>query len=55
MSTRRLLRLDSRAGVGSEGIEAVAKLGDFAPILVPGQPWQKVRRSAIGFGTSTTL
>src|SRR5260370_22034023 len=43
MSTRRLPRLDSRAGVGREGIEAVAKLGDFAPILVPGQPWQKVR------------
>jgi uncharacterized protein with HEPN domain len=23
--------------------EAVAKLGDLAPILMPGQPWQKVR------------
>ena len=23
--------------------EAAAKLGDFAPILVPGQPWQIIR------------
>src|SRR4051794_24999463 len=23
--------------------EAVTKLGDLAPILMPGQPWQKIR------------
>jgi len=34
--------------------EAAAKLGDLALSLVPGQPWQEIRRSATACVTSMT-